>query len=141
MAAKRNGNHFLPYNYASKVGRYVCEICIISEFSCLMADAPTKEALLESMVPLIEESESWPQGAKYEEKQWHITTQTFTRARTAKDGAAWHGRVSEHSKEHGGEFEPFWNGLGVNHSLHEKEYEVTYATVRNTHGLPDIFMN
>jgi hypothetical protein len=89
-----------------------------------LANIPSKEVLLEVMVPLIEESESWPLGSKYEEKQWHLTTQTFSRSRTARDGAAWYGRVSEHSKESIGSFEPFWNGLGVNHSLNEKEYVI-----------------
>jgi len=87
-----------------------------------VANIPSKEKLLETMVPLIEESESWPLGTKYEEKQWHLATQTFWRSRTARDGAAWHGRVSEHSKESIGGFEPFWNGLGVNHSPNEKEW-------------------
>jgi len=89
-----------------------------------VANIPSKEKLLETMVPLIEESESWPLGTKYEEKQWHLATQTFWKSRTARDGAAWHGRVSEHSKESIGGFEPFWNGLGVNHSPNEKEYVI-----------------
>jgi len=34
-----------------------------------VANIPSKEKLLETMVPLIEESESWPLGTKYEDRR------------------------------------------------------------------------
>jgi hypothetical protein len=77
--------------------------------------------MMKVMVPMIEESETWPLGKLFEDESFDIKTQTFYRNRTSKDGAMWHGRVSDHPKEKIGGFEPFWNGIGVHHFLNEKE--------------------
>ena len=82
---------------------------------------PTTEVMLSVMVPMLEESESWTLGKVFEDKTFDLKTQTFSRNRTAKDGAMWHGRVSEHPKDAVGGFEPFWTGIGVHHTLNEKE--------------------
>jgi hypothetical protein len=84
-------------------------------------DVPSKDVLLKVMVPLIEESESWKLGKVFDEPKFGLKIQTFSRNKTSQDRAMWHGRVSDHSKESVGGFEPFWNGIGVNHSLHEME--------------------
>jgi hypothetical protein len=77
--------------------------------------------MLKVMVPLLEESETWTLGKTYEVTSFNVKTPTFHRNRTPKDGAMWHGRVSDHPKADVGGFEPFWNGLGINHFLNEKE--------------------
>lgn len=66
------------------------------------------------------ESESWTLGKTYVNKEQGTSTLTFSKNRGPNDGAAWHGRLSEHAKEVGG-WDYFWSGLGVNHSEHETE--------------------
>ncbi|KIM20131.1 hypothetical protein M408DRAFT_148686 [Serendipita vermifera MAFF 305830] len=78
--------------------------------------------MLRVMVPMIEESENWTLGKLFEDKAFNVKTQTFYRNKTSKDGAMWHGRVSDHPKDAIGGFEAFWNGIGVNHTANEKEY-------------------
>ncbi|CAG7853725.1 SubName: Full=Uncharacterized protein {ECO:0000313/EMBL:CCA69998.1} [Serendipita indica DSM 11827] len=83
---------------------------------------PSRETLLDVMVPILLESEQWQAGKEFEEPEWKTAIKTFSRHKTAKDGAMWHGRVSEHSEETTGGWEAVWQGIGVNHTLHEKEY-------------------
>lgn len=117
-----NGNQLLPHNCARKACRYTQVNLYHIPLLYPIIEIPSKETLLESMVPILEESKKWPLGSKYEEKGYGTTIQTFSRNKTARDHAMWHGRVSEHSKESIGGFEPFWDGLGHNHTLNEKEY-------------------
>ncbi|KIM20132.1 hypothetical protein M408DRAFT_334124, partial [Serendipita vermifera MAFF 305830] len=83
---------------------------------------PSNEVLLKVMVPLLEESESWPLGKVVTDTKRNVNVQTFSRKKTPKDAAMWHGRVSDHPKDTVGGFEPFWNGVGVDHTINEKEY-------------------
>ena len=70
---------------------------------------------------MLEESEKWTLGRCYDQPSFDMKTQTFSRNRTERDGGMWHGRVSDHPKDSVGGFEPFWNGIGVHHTLNEKE--------------------
>ena len=73
------------------------------------------------MTPLLEESESWTVGKSHIDKTFNAQTQTFSRRKTTKDRAMWHGRVSEHPKDEVGGFDPFWKGIAVDHILNEQE--------------------
>lgn len=63
---------------------------------------------------ILEDSTKWKNG-----KRFHKVVQTFGRPKGPTDGAAWHGRVSEHDASDA-TFDEFWSKLGVDHSENEK---------------------
>lgn len=81
---------------------------------------PSTEEVVKAMVPLIVESESWPVGKTFDESTFNVKIPTFSRNKTAQDRAMWHGRESVHTKDVGG-YDLFWEGIGINHTEHEKE--------------------
>ncbi|KAG9056430.1 hypothetical protein FS842_010701 [Serendipita sp. 407] len=96
------------------------------------SDVPSKQTLIDVMIPLLVESESWPAGRTYKEEHHGSTFEvsTFSRQKQAGDGAMWHGRASDHSKESTGGWDSFWQGIGVNHTAHEQEYFVELDQVK-----------
>ena len=65
---------------------------------------------------MLDTTANWKQGKAYHKN----TVKTFYRSKGPKDGAAWHCRVSEHSKEDA-TFEEFWNKLGENKAENEMQ--------------------
>ena len=85
---------------------------------CLLSSLaiPSVETILKVARPMIQESESWTAVKSFEHKTpIETTVNTFYRPKGPKDGVAWYGRVSEHTKDQG-TWDDFWAGLGVNHS-------------------------
>lgn len=77
---------------------------------------PNAETVLKVARTLIQESESWAASGTFEHKKpVQASVQIVFRRKGPKDGASWHGRVSEHTKDIG-TWDDFWAGLGVNHS-------------------------
>ncbi|CEL62245.1 hypothetical protein RSOLAG1IB_10319 [Rhizoctonia solani AG-1 IB] len=94
--------------------------------SISLQDIPDIQALLAEAKALIEDTQNWPEGKSY----GGVRTR-----KKAAPGPSWHSRLSVHEPEDG-TFEDFWNCLGINHSLHEKEYvpEVKSATLLGPYG-------
>ncbi|KAI0672961.1 hypothetical protein C8Q78DRAFT_990315 [Trametes maxima] len=78
---------------------------------------PSEDEIIKAGKQLLETTPSWKQGKAYQ----HNTVKTFHRAKGPKDGTAWFGRVSEHTKEDA-TFDEFWSRLGENKAENEKEY-------------------
>ncbi|CAE7216607.1 unnamed protein product [Rhizoctonia solani] len=75
-------------------------------------DIPSTQAVLAEAKNLIQDISNWPEGRTYHGIRTH---------KKPMAGPAWHSRTSVHESQDG-TFEEFWNCLGVNHSLNEKEY-------------------
>ncbi|CAE6472027.1 unnamed protein product [Rhizoctonia solani] len=82
---------------------------------------PDIEVVLAEAKALIEDTQNWREGKTYQGVLTH---------KKAISGPSWHSRTSIHEPQDG-TFEDFWNCLGINHSLNEKEYvpEVNSATL------------
>ena len=77
---------------------------------------PSVDTTLKVARSLIQESESWTSSGTFEHKKpVQASVHIVSRRKGPKDGASWHGRVSEHTKDIG-TWDDFWAGLGVNHS-------------------------
>lgn len=80
------------------------------------SDAPSSSELLAATRAHIQSTTSWTQ------KKSIKGVKIFTASSSINPkGPAWFCRVSEHGPEEA-TFDEFWQGLGVNHSIHEKEY-------------------
>ncbi len=55
---------------------------------------------------------------------------TFSRPKGSKDGAGWHLRVSEHTKEDA-TFDEFWSKLGLNKAENEMQYVVNSGLIHD----------
>ncbi|KAI0647321.1 hypothetical protein C8Q79DRAFT_620280 [Trametes meyenii] len=82
-----------------------------------LSEIPPEDEIIKAGKQLLETTPSWKQGKAYQ----HNTVKTFHRAKGPKDGTAWFGRVSEHTKEDA-TFDEFWSRLGENKAENEKEY-------------------
>ncbi|KAI0636714.1 hypothetical protein C8Q77DRAFT_1154628 [Trametes polyzona] len=81
------------------------------------SEIPPEDELIKVGKELLESTQSWKQGKAYH----HNTVKTFSRPKGPRDGTAWFGRVSEHTKEDA-TFEEFWAGLGENKAENEMQY-------------------
>ncbi|CAE6442247.1 unnamed protein product [Rhizoctonia solani] len=77
-----------------------------------LKDIPDLHAVLAEAKSLIQDIPNWNEGKVYRGVRTH---------KKAMTGPSWHSRTSVHESDDG-TFEEFWNCLGVNHSLNEKEY-------------------
>ncbi|KAJ1308273.1 hypothetical protein OPQ81_003988 [Rhizoctonia solani] len=91
-----------------------------------LQELPDMQALLAEAKQLIQDIENWVEGKTYHGVRTH---------KKAVTGPSWHSRTSVH-KPDDGTFDEFWNCLGVNHSLNEKEYvpEVRSARLLGSFG-------
>ncbi|KAG8883471.1 hypothetical protein FRB99_004574 [Tulasnella sp. 403] len=84
-------------------------------------DIPPSDEVIASGKYILSDAVHWKQGATYE----HGKVKTFSAKIHAEQPglktATWYMRVSEHGPEDG-TFDDFWEGLGSEHTLHEKEY-------------------
>ncbi|KAG9044258.1 hypothetical protein FS837_008554 [Tulasnella sp. UAMH 9824] len=79
------------------------------------SNIPSPEEVLAAAKPILtSDTVKWKPGAKYEDGRVH----TFT---TKVNGHLWAMRKSVHGPSEG-TFDDFWEGLGVNHSVHESQY-------------------
>jgi len=85
-----------------------------------LSNTPSSQELLVAARELIESTTSWTQQKVYNGVRTYTTK--------SASGPAWFCRVSEHSSEDA-TFDELWQGLGVNHSLNEKEYIPDLASV------------
>ncbi|KDQ18151.1 hypothetical protein BOTBODRAFT_551693 [Botryobasidium botryosum FD-172 SS1] len=81
-----------------------------------LSNVPSSSDLLAAAREHINSSTTWTQKKSVGNIKIFTTKST-----TNPGGPAWHCRVSEHGPDEA-TFDEFWQGLGVNHSLHEKEY-------------------
>ncbi|KAH9857137.1 hypothetical protein C2E23DRAFT_865738 [Lenzites betulinus] len=81
------------------------------------AEIPSEEEIIKAGKELLESTSSWKQGKVYQ----HNTVKTFSRSKGPKDGAAWFGRLSEHTSEEA-TFEEFWSKLGEDKAENEMQY-------------------
>ena len=70
--------------------------------------------LLTAARELIASTYSWKRGKSFQKNKVH----TFSRPKGPGDGAAWHGRVSEHTAEDA-TFDEFWSKIGHDHANNE----------------------
>ncbi|CAE6504693.1 unnamed protein product [Rhizoctonia solani] len=77
-----------------------------------LQELPDIQAVLTEAKALIRDIPNWTEGKVYRETRTH---------KKPMNGPAWHSRTSVHESKDG-TFEEFWNCLGVNHSLNEKDY-------------------
>ncbi|CUA69296.1 hypothetical protein RSOLAG22IIIB_08422 [Rhizoctonia solani] len=75
-------------------------------------ELPDIQAVLAEAKDLIHDIPNWTKGKTYHDVRTH---------KKPMPGPAWHSRTSVHESSDG-TFEEFWNCLGVNHSLNEKDY-------------------
>ncbi|KAG8940769.1 hypothetical protein FRC04_005038 [Tulasnella sp. 424] len=79
------------------------------------SNIPSPEEVLEAAKPILtSDTVKWKPGAKYDDGRVH----TFT---SKINGHPWAMRKSVHGSADG-TFEEFWEGLGVNHAVHESQY-------------------
>ncbi|OJA11219.1 hypothetical protein AZE42_12998 [Rhizopogon vesiculosus] len=81
------------------------------------ADIPPEGTILALGREVLESTKSWKAGKTYAKG----TVQTLSRAKRSGDGAAWHSRLSKHTKEDA-TFDEFWSKLGINKAENEKEF-------------------
>ncbi|KAJ8597863.1 hypothetical protein M405DRAFT_541 [Rhizopogon salebrosus TDB-379] len=81
------------------------------------AEIPSEETILALGHEVLESTKSWKVGKTYSKG----TVQTLSRAKRQGDGAAWHSRVSKHTKDDA-TFDEFWSKLGFNKAENEKEF-------------------
>ncbi|QRV72255.1 hypothetical protein RhiJN_00269 [Ceratobasidium sp. AG-Ba] len=89
---------------------------------------PHLDATLAGARALMDDLASWHEGKS------HGNIKTF-RKRSTEPGPDWHARISTHPPNQGS-FDEFWTCLGIDHSLHEKEYipEIHSAVHLRTFG-------
>ncbi|KAI0320121.1 hypothetical protein OF83DRAFT_1053778 [Amylostereum chailletii] len=89
-------------------------------------ELPSDEDAVSAARKIMEETQTWKRGKSYH----HNTVHTFSKPKGPGDGASWHARVSEHTPDDA-TFDEFWNKLGENHPINEKEYikEVKKSTL------------
>lgn len=65
--------------------------------------------------------DTWKEGKTFSSAKGSnpYSVKTSSRAKQPGDGAAWHARYSEHKEA---TFDEFWDGLGRNKAVNEKEY-------------------
>ncbi|KAG9018789.1 hypothetical protein FRB90_009637 [Tulasnella sp. 427] len=79
------------------------------------SNIPTPEEILQAAKPILDsDTIKWKPGPKFDEGR----VQTFT---TKLHGHPWAMRKSVHGPADG-TFDEFWDGLGVNHAVHESQY-------------------
>lgn len=90
------------------------------------SELPSEDALLAAARELIASTYSWKRGKSFQKNKVH----TFSRTKGPGDGAAWHGRVSEHTAEDA-TFDEFWSKIGHDHANNEVAFmkEVKKATL------------
>ncbi|KII88304.1 hypothetical protein PLICRDRAFT_619643 [Plicaturopsis crispa FD-325 SS-3] len=81
------------------------------------ATIPAEEAILSAARELLDSTATWKQGKSYSK---HVV-RTYSRPKVQGDGAAWHCRVSEHSKEDA-TFDEIWAKLGADKARNEMEF-------------------
>jgi hypothetical protein len=79
-------------------------------------EIPPEETILALAREVLESTKSWKAGKTFAKG----TVQTLSRPKRSGDGAAWHCRVSKHTKDDA-TFDEFWSKLGVNKAENEKE--------------------
>ncbi|RDX56474.1 hypothetical protein OH76DRAFT_1451588 [Lentinus brumalis] len=82
-----------------------------------ISEIPAEDAIIQAGRELIDSTATWKQGKTYQKN----TVKTFSRPKGSKDGAGWHLRVSEHTKEDA-TFDEFWSKLGLNKAENEMQY-------------------
>ncbi|KAF9265577.1 hypothetical protein L218DRAFT_1020417 [Marasmius fiardii PR-910] len=80
------------------------------------ASIPAEEPIFVAAEKIIESTSSWKPG-----KTYHGVVKTYTGPKKSQDGVPWHCRVSEHTPKEG-TFDQFWEKLGNNKAVNEKEY-------------------
>ncbi|KIJ69332.1 hypothetical protein HYDPIDRAFT_80133, partial [Hydnomerulius pinastri MD-312] len=81
------------------------------------AEIPSEEAIIAAGREVLASSVSWKKGKTFTKGN----VLTLSAPKGPADGAPWHCRVSEHTKEDA-TFDEFWSKLGVNKAENEKEY-------------------
>ncbi|KAJ7174008.1 hypothetical protein C8R43DRAFT_976879 [Mycena crocata] len=76
---------------------------------------PSDEDAMAAADALLDATSTWKEGKTIK------GVRTFSRAKTAEDGAAWHCRLSIHKPEEAS-FDQLWSKLGINKAVHEKEF-------------------
>lgn len=91
-------------------------LVVVSRSANKTLDFPAEETILALGRQVLESTESWKVGKVFSKG----TVQTLSRAKGPGDGAPWHCRISEHTKEDA-TFDEFWSKIGVNKAENEKE--------------------
>ncbi|EIN07161.1 hypothetical protein PUNSTDRAFT_104692 [Punctularia strigosozonata HHB-11173 SS5] len=82
-----------------------------------LSEIPDEATILEKGKAILDSTGSWKPGKSF----YHGTVKTISRPKEAGDGAPWHGRISEHTREDA-TFDEFWSKLGVDKAENEKNY-------------------
>ncbi|KAF8586551.1 hypothetical protein K439DRAFT_1408716 [Ramaria rubella] len=100
---------------------------------CTLSTLPPEPALIAAGKALFETLDSWKQGKTFSSSSGATPykVKTSSRPKQPGDGAAWHLRYSEHKE---GSFDEFWEGLGRNKAVKEKEFipELNKVTLLKT---------
>ncbi|CAE6439741.1 unnamed protein product [Rhizoctonia solani] len=90
-----------------------------------LEELPDIQAVLAEAKGLFQDIPNWTEGKTYHGIRTHTKPMS---------GPAWHSRTSVHESTDG-TFEEFWNCLGVNHSLNEKDYVPEVKSARQLASL------
>ena len=82
------------------------------------SEIPSEDTIIALGKALLDSTVTWKKGKAYAKDK----VLTLSRRKEPADGAPWHCRVSEHTKEDA-TFDEFWSKLGVNKAENEKEYD------------------
>jgi hypothetical protein len=94
-------------------------------FDSISTEIPTEETLVGAGKQLIEGMNSWNQGKTYHKVVKTYDTTTSREGPKGRETLHWHGRISEHTPDQG-TFDQFWEYLGKNKAVNEKEYTVLF---------------
>jgi len=80
-------------------------------------EIPSEDTIIALGKDLLDSTAAWKKGKTFAKGK----VLTLSRPKGPADGAPWHCRVSEHTKEDA-TFDEFWGKLGVNKAVNEKEF-------------------
>lgn len=92
---------------------------MISEEQLGTLEIPSEDTIIALGKELLDSTVTWKKGKTLAKGK----VLTLSRQKEPADGAPWHCRVSEHTKEDA-TFDEFWGKLGVNKAENEKEWDI-----------------
>lgn len=81
-----------------------------------LKEVPSEDTIIALGKELLDSTATWKKGKTFAD----CKVLTLSRPKGPADGAPWHCRVSEHTREDA-TFDEFWGKLGVNKAENEKE--------------------
>lgn len=92
---------------------------LTSEECLRTPEIPSEDTIIALGRELLDSTVAWKKGKTFAKGK----VLTLSRFKGPADGAPWHCRVSEHTKEDA-TFDEFWGILGVNKAEKEKEWDI-----------------